>query len=942
MKKIIFLGLAALLFSAGINKVNAQVGNRPDPEIEAILDRVFEDQGSRTESVVVATVNLYNGKAELQDGNVWKISFDLFNRLGIQPGVRYGVELRTENTEDLVGQIIYPEVLSLGEGETIQKEVFFTVPDYLKGRFKFWIVSQNESGLTLGQIMATGNVELSGTGKYVEMSSSACSLRISGEDKSYSVSQGVDVLPAEKLTLYCSANNLLDSDVSFKTHFKTTFRTAFGRTIFEEDGENIQLGKGEKRELSFLIPKAKNPQAYDVNVSFQDESGKTVTNSIEIHYVLRGASATIKNATLDKDVYSKGDEAKLSLYWSGRADAFPLARQPLGAQDKMILEVSAFRGDGSACADVFRKNLEGQGGGGLENSVIPILDDCQNGKIEIAIADERGNVLDRKTILLKGATGDIVAKSEANAGNQKSSRLIFYSIAGLLFLIGLGAILIKKGKNANGHLVLLFLFFGTLLGAGGAKAETFQVIVYNYQEPWDQVIAHADYTVSISTEHSGGYFYCPGNPIIINGTGVFAACANTANAFNLRAYYPNGTGTIFWRTSKIVAGDAGRSASGRIEHVAGTVPGRYTARFPGAVFLQEDQNKIHWNEIYVPYTIFSYTVGKCGGADGTSRVSAPTGSGRCDSGTATTAKLNAAGTAWTWKCEGSCGGASPTCSATKINAPTVSATCPAGTPIVNVSWGDYGIGGSGYDVQINTASGNTSWAWSKSTNSTSANVDATFIPWGSPLPAPITLPLVSGTTYYAKVFYKQTSTFGPEQSFTPVCAPKMEITATPDVVEGSGSVVVSWKNTGGAPTSGPTASCTTGGRLPKSCPGFFGAVPISGSVTQNIGETTIFSITASNSAGSSTAEDTATSNPCTPETVCDENRGGEICDPGVATCGSICEGWAYGNKTCSCLEKCGTTIFVDCETSGIGAQCKPSEKQCGACPATKVFKEVNP
>lgn len=67
--------------------------------------------------------------------------------------------------------------------------------------------------------------------------------------------------------------------------------------------------------ISFILPKALEPQAYDVKVALK--SSENTSNPIIIHYVLQGISATIQNLSLDKDFYNKGDTATLSFFWSG-------------------------------------------------------------------------------------------------------------------------------------------------------------------------------------------------------------------------------------------------------------------------------------------------------------------------------------------------------------------------------------------------------------------------------------------------------------------------------------------------------------------------------------------------------------------------------------------------------------------------------------------------
>jgi hypothetical protein len=118
------------------------------------------------EVTVIATVNIYNAKIVSQSGRTLTIAFDLSNREGIQSGVRYSAYLAQSVPTGgmIVDKKVYDEVLTLGAGATIHKEITYTVPDYISGTYDLWIESESTNGLPLAS-MILGKATLSECGR---------------------------------------------------------------------------------------------------------------------------------------------------------------------------------------------------------------------------------------------------------------------------------------------------------------------------------------------------------------------------------------------------------------------------------------------------------------------------------------------------------------------------------------------------------------------------------------------------------------------------------------------------------------------------------------------------------------------------------------------------------------------------------------------------------
>ena len=156
----------------------------------------------KVDPIVVATVNIYNAKIVSQEGNEIKLSFDLSNREGVQPNVKYAVQLVKKEDSLIADEKVYDEIVNLGQNETIHKEITYSAPSYLNGDYNGWLTSKDNNALSLGMNMA-GEVNLSGSGEYIDIDSSQCNLIIDGDEKTYVTNGGFDVSPEEKLSMKC-------------------------------------------------------------------------------------------------------------------------------------------------------------------------------------------------------------------------------------------------------------------------------------------------------------------------------------------------------------------------------------------------------------------------------------------------------------------------------------------------------------------------------------------------------------------------------------------------------------------------------------------------------------------------------------------------------------------------------------------------------------------
>ena len=330
---------------------------------------------------VIATVNLYNAKIITQKERDFVISFDISNRVGVQPQVKYAVRLTQilSKNEFPVDQKVYDETLSLGENTTITRTVNYSIPQALpSGTYKLWIDSKNENGLMLGvafvgEVNITENVE-----NTVEIVPDSCSIITSTGN--YPIDQGIVVGPTDILTAKCKVMSTLSSDTIFISNFITKSHTIFGDAVSTTGSstKSITIKKGTN-DITLTLPSALRPQNYNLTFSLSSENGKTISNAISFNYVLSGGqTGTIQNVVFDKTFYKEGDIANIQIF-STQTDA-------------SIITVVVSNSSGANCSATSTKQISNFS---IINLLIPITKDCTNSKANITLSAD-GNILDSK------------------------------------------------------------------------------------------------------------------------------------------------------------------------------------------------------------------------------------------------------------------------------------------------------------------------------------------------------------------------------------------------------------------------------------------------------------------------------------------------------------------------------------------------------------------
>lgn len=408
---------------------------------------------------VVATVNIYSPKTTKINEGEYSISFDIYNRVGIQSDIRYGIELINTDTSAVVDTYLSNESLTLKEKEVKNLTIDYKIPGFVpNGNYKLVIVAKNQNGLPLAYIPADSSknstISINNSSQYLSIDN--CILTILNDDSNtakYKSNQGVDIMPSEKLIATCDvtnkgARNENNIRVQLITHKKDTF----GDILSNETLPEMISVKGDSTQsVSFTIPTLQNPQLYSVDTFFVNTDGQKISPTYQIYYSVHGPSATIQNLTMDKTSYKKGEIANLNVFWTIGGGGIRISSNKDTYVIKAEIKDSLKNVCGVAAKTTNNPSLA------INNTLfnIAITKNCMPAMSTVSIYNGQGNLLDSTEINSQNPVSAV--NINAHIPSIANISMIFnrtyrnYAVVFIvvLVLIGYGIIKLRKKEGEN-------------------------------------------------------------------------------------------------------------------------------------------------------------------------------------------------------------------------------------------------------------------------------------------------------------------------------------------------------------------------------------------------------------------------------------------------------------------------------------------------------------
>jgi hypothetical protein len=444
-------------------------------------------KSAKNEGAVVSEIGVRNCSLVQKDRDV-TVDCDITNGKGIQPDVRYAIQLIQGEGDErgVVDTYVFPETLQLKENDSVHKTITYQIPGFFQGAGELWVYSSNSEGVGLAMSMV-GQVSASSVDGNFRIIPESCYLTVNGEsaEKRYTLTQGVDLNPGELLVVNCDVTNPGRTSLPISAQFSGFRRDMFGAPVetTKFPYPTFAVSPGENEQVSFLVPLASVPQAYDAALTLVTADGKVVSNRVAIHYVIRGASATIQNITLDKDFYKSGSQAIVISSWTGSADGHRQSRFAEGSNEQAkTFGVTIKDGNGMSCGesilDIPENKMEK-----LKQTTftVDITQDCYNPVVSVGVVDINGKSLVEKSVRLESSEQPAPITEEEGGGLplKHIAMIIGLMIVIVLGVVGWRVFASKKANNIVASFFFAFILFGGVIGFGS------QVEAATFQDVWD-------------------------------------------------------------------------------------------------------------------------------------------------------------------------------------------------------------------------------------------------------------------------------------------------------------------------------------------------------------------------------------------------------------------------------------------------------------------------
>ena len=511
---------------------------------------------TEVDTTVIADVYLSGVKTEQPRPGTFAISFNIVN-----DGVALGsLKVRVDLTKTVDGFVLVKDswiddgVFGSASG-TISKTVEYTASGFLSGDYKLMVSLYDVNGM-LYATNSAGMVALKGSGQYISIKPDQCYLTVNTDttDTHYLPSVGVDVSADEVLTGHCPLQNLSDRDLDARIVLATFYRSLIGENVQPESAlsDAILLSAGETKDLSFVIPTVKDPQAYSTRMYLSDQSNERISDEAEFHYVMRGVSATIQRASysvinpstvasstsdtasdtpsdaapVDASVTGSGDVVDVSFTWTPSADSHIQRRVKQEYSNEYYAQLAWKSPTGTvyAVGEKMRIGIDGFGVGPT-HALIGLPKGFENPTLSLSITDGTGRILGEQTFkesakdrAVVGAPAVIPSDGETTGNGSDSIRTIAFEVFGALTIILFGVILVWRRRSTS---LLALLVVGSAILFGGVHQAEAKTIVHRDSATVDH---YFEVTANFNLEKRPPDYYVAGETMVFYYSLTDAVC----------------------------------------------------------------------------------------------------------------------------------------------------------------------------------------------------------------------------------------------------------------------------------------------------------------------------------------------------------------------------------------------------------------------------------
>lgn len=397
---------------------------------------------AKQNAMLVATVSVYSASTTMIDDSNYSVYFQIYNRVGTQSNIRYGLELTNTYDSKIYDSQLANESLTLRDSQTIEINMAYKVPNFIpNGNYKLTIVVKNQNGLPLAYVPA-GFPEkvITVNNKVSAPIISGCSLSVSSNEGKFINTQNIGTNPEEPINAVCDVkndSNLDYSNVKIKliTHKKNSFGDIIDSKILDQ---NIDIKRKSVGPVNFSIPTAFMSQLYYLDLFLVDDKGDKLSSTLPIYYTVKGDSITLQNVVIKNVAVKKGDKTNIDVLWNYSGDHSPKS---------YTLNAISKSGSGAVCGTATKSILPADN---ITKSSLQITNqiECKDPTITVSALDNKGNTLDSSEAKINNAKETInidentSISSLLNINGVNKYYLIIFIV--VLVLLGYGILMLKK------------------------------------------------------------------------------------------------------------------------------------------------------------------------------------------------------------------------------------------------------------------------------------------------------------------------------------------------------------------------------------------------------------------------------------------------------------------------------------------------------------------
>lgn len=435
------------------------------------------------ESGISLTVTAF----DVREDDTVEIGFDVENRSSAKTDVLYRLEVVAKDPAGRLGATDETEykTLSVAPQGVTRERFSYTAPMYVGGEFELYLSAMNPTAAPLaGALVGTTSF----TSVPIPVTLGDCRLL-----------EGTAIAPTSKPQLVCKLKNTSDKE---QVMILSGDLSHWGEALVDRPlaSTEVTLAPGKDNLVSLDFPPLSESGMYVGRVYL----GNTISHLSpyqKFFVIVSGTSAHISQITLDKDRYTTGESAVVTV----TADI--LYDQP--AEEKKLMVTAMLQdGTGSSCAAPMTQDF----GGGEGTLTLSVQARCTDPRVELKITDKEGKVFDQGILQLTSA------KRSFFTGKAIAALLV-----GMIFLAALTVYLVSRQRRTmrprSAALTLVFMIaLGGLMAADTASASTWWGSVWLDTDNWDWVGTGTGITMHLGCAScTRGSLSVTSGPIRVNG-----------------------------------------------------------------------------------------------------------------------------------------------------------------------------------------------------------------------------------------------------------------------------------------------------------------------------------------------------------------------------------------------------------------------------------------